>query len=110
MAKSVFPVDTVQIKLVLKEYENYVSRVGKKRAAAEAYRRMALLNAFQLTNYDLAITLLNEALLIPRTPRNFAGNCKLDLGDIYLLKDEPWEAKILYAQVEKSYKGPTLRA
>ncbi len=108
LAKSVFPVDTVQIRLVLKEYESYVNRIGKKRGSAEAYRRMALLNAFQMGDYDLAIRQLEEALLVPRTPRNFPGQCKLDMGDIYLLRDEPWESKILYAQVEKSYKDQPL--
>ncbi len=108
LAKSVFPVDTIQIRLVLKEYESYVNRIGKKRGSAEAYRRMALLNAFQMGDYDLAIRQLEEALLVPRTPRNFPGQCKLDMGDIYLLREEPWESKILYAQVEKSYKDQPL--
>ena len=108
LAKSVFPVDTAQIRIVLNEYEGYVERVGKKRSSAEAYRRMALLYAFQMGDYDHAIKLLDEALLIPRTPRDFSGKCKLDLGDIYVLKDESWEAKLLYAQVEKSYKDQPL--
>ena len=108
LATSTFPVDTSQIRVVITEYENYLRRVGKRRAAAEAYRRMALLYAFQLSEYDHAIELLNEALLIPRSARAFSGQCKLDMGDIYLLKEEPWESKILYAQVEKSYKDQPL--
>ncbi len=108
LATSTFPVDTTQIRIVIKEYQTYLSRVGKRRGAAEAYRRMALLHAFQLSEYDEAITLLDDALLVPRSARSFSGQCKLDMGDIYLLKGEPWEAKILYAQVEKSYKDQPL--
>jgi len=104
LAKNSFPVDTVQIRIILAEYQQLVDKIGKKRAAAEAFRRMALLYAFQLSDYDQSLYLLQDAILIPRTPRIFSGRCKLDMGDIYLLKGEPWESKLLYAQVEKSYK------
>src|SRR5690606_3533702 len=32
------------------------------------------------------------------------SQAKLDLGDIYLLKGEPWESTLLYSQVEKTQK------
>jgi tetratricopeptide (TPR) repeat protein len=104
LVKNSFPVDRIQIQIILAEYQQLVDKIGKKRTAAEAFRRMALLYAFQLSDYDKAISLLQDAILIPRTPRIFSGRCKLDMGDIYLLKGEPWESKLLYAQVEKSFK------
>jgi hypothetical protein len=35
------------------------------------------------------------------------AEAKISLGDIYLLKGEPWEATLLYSQVEKSHKETT---
>ncbi len=104
LIKETYPIDSVQIRELIAEYQKLIDKIGKKRSSAEAYRSMALLHAFQMAEYDRAISLLKEALLIPRTPRIFSGKCKLDMGDIYLLKDQPWESKLLYAQVEKSYK------
>jgi outer membrane protein assembly factor BamD (BamD/ComL family) len=33
------------------------------------------------------------------------ASCKLDLGDIYLLNNQPWEATLLYSQVEKEFQN-----
>ena len=38
----------------------------------------------------------------------FRDQCKLDLGDIYILKNEPWESTLLYMQVEKSQREDNL--
>jgi TolA-binding protein len=36
------------------------------------------------------------------------SKAKIDLGDIYLLKEEPWEATLLYSQVEKTQRETPL--
>ncbi|MEL7006286.1 MAG: tetratricopeptide repeat protein [Bacteroidota bacterium] len=51
-----------------------------------------------------AINILNDIIAIPRLGGELVSKCKLDLGDIYLLQDDPWEASLLYSQVEKANK------
>ncbi len=104
IVKNTFPVDLAQIKILINEYDVLVKELGFRRNTAEAMRKMALLYAFYLDEHDTAISILSEAIKIPRTSYDFIGSCKLSLGDIYLLKNEPWESTLLYAQVDKSYK------
>ena len=104
IVKNTFPVDLEQIKILIKDYSELIEELGLRRNTAEAMRKMALLYAFYLDEHDTSVAILTEAIKVPRTPYSFVGECKIDLGDIYLLKNEPWESTLLYAQVEKSYK------
>jgi tetratricopeptide (TPR) repeat protein len=40
---------------------------------------------------------------MPRLDNRFKAECKLELGDIYILKGEEWEAMLLYGQVDKEF-------
>jgi hypothetical protein len=55
-------------------------------------RGMALLYAFYLDQKDSSIAILNEAIKVAGNDNTFKARAKIDLGDIYLLKEEPWEA------------------
>lgn len=59
--------------------------------------------AFRLNEMDKAIDVLNEALLLNISRLNKA-KLKMELADIYLFKEEVWEATLLYSQVDKSMK------
>ena len=59
--------------------------------------------AFQLNEMDKAIDVLNDALLLNISRLNKA-KLKMELADIYLFKEEVWEATLLYSQVDKSMK------
>ncbi|MFC0185221.1 tol-pal system YbgF family protein [Pseudarcicella hirudinis] len=52
--------------------------------------------------------MLTNAIKLGTADQIFVDKCKLDLGDIYLLKSEPWEATLIYSQVEKSEKDSPL--
>ena len=68
------------------------------------HRSEALLFANYLDQKDSAIQIINKLLTNPRTSLHLKSKAKLDLGDIYLLKGEPWESTLLYSQVEKVQK------
>jgi tetratricopeptide (TPR) repeat protein len=51
---------------------------------------------------------LENAIKLANNDQQFIDRCKLDLGDVYLLKSEPWEATLIYSQVEKSEKDSPL--
>lgn len=108
VVKKTHPVSIAQIKVLIQDYQSLILELGKKRSTADAVRKMALLHAFYLNDHDTAISLLEQAIEIPRVDKNFIGTCKLSLGDIYLLKNQPWESVLLYAQVDKSYKASTI--
>ena len=59
--------------------------------------------AFNLNEIDKSIDLLNEALELNISKLNKA-RLKMKLADIYLFKEEVWEATLLYSQVDKSMK------
>ncbi len=71
-------------------------------------QRLAKLQAFKLHKLDDAQKLLEEAINIPNIKPNLLNSCKLDLGDVYLMNKQPWEATLLYGQVETGYPNTTI--
>lgn len=59
--------------------------------------------SYRLDKYDNAIDLLNRSLNLPMSKYDKA-KIKMELADIYLFKDEIWEATLLYSQIDKSMK------
>ncbi len=108
LIKNAFPIDIIQINSLITDYKQFVEQVGKNNKSMEALRNMAVLYAFYLDKKDSALNLLQDAVKIGFNDSQFVGKCKLDIGDIYLLKGEPWESTLLYSQVEKSVPDQTL--
>jgi tetratricopeptide (TPR) repeat protein len=102
--KTNYPVDKNQIVQLIKEYNDFIKESGVNQSTMEARRSKAQLFAFYLDEKDSAIYNLKQIIETPRADPNLKANAKLDLGDIYLLMDEPWESTLLYSQVEKSHK------
>lgn len=89
-------------------YDDYLNEFGRNNRTLAVMRDYALFQLRFLHRTDLAIALLEEALAIPTTDRKLAGAIKLDLGDCWLIQNEPWEAMILYGQVDKEFKDEPL--
>jgi tetratricopeptide (TPR) repeat protein len=102
--KTNYPILESDIRLLIKEYQKMFDELGKNQKTMEALRNTANLYAFYLNEKDTAITVLNLAITLSGQDKEFRDKCKLDLGDITLLKGEPWEATLIYSQVEKSEK------
>ena len=106
--KSVYPINTSDIRLLISEYSKMLAELGTNQKTLEAVRNKGLLYAFYLNEKDTAIVVLESAIRLANGDQQFIDRCKLDLGDIYVLKSEPWEATLLYSQVEKSEKDSPL--
>lgn len=106
--KNTFPVDKAQIKNLSQEYKRLYEDIGPNNYTYEALKNMAHLHAFYLDQIDTAAIILQHIIDSPRAGRNLISECKLDLGDIYILKEEPWEATLLYSQVEKANRDSPL--
>lgn len=102
--KNTFPLSTEDIIGLIEQYESLLQDLGKTQKTMDALRNMALLYAFYLDDHDKAISILEDAIASSGSNFIFKDQCKLDLGDIYILKNQPWEATLLYMQVEKSQK------
>ena len=59
--------------------------------------------AFRLNEIERSIAILEDALNLNLSKLN-KSKVKMKLADIYLLKEEIWEATLLYSQVDKAMK------
>jgi tetratricopeptide (TPR) repeat protein len=82
----------------LLEYGENASTIG-------VMKYLAHLQAFYLDKTDDAVSLLNKTIVIPNANPAAIAECKIELADIMLFTGEVWEAKLLYAQVEKAFKN-----
>lgn len=102
--KNKYPIDKKEVLSLSNEYRSMVAQLSKNFQVVEPMRKWALLNAFYLNNRDTAIVLLQDAIRIASNDSYQRDLAKIDLADIYLLNDEPWESVLLYYQVEKTQK------
>jgi len=91
IVKNTYPVENIHIRSLINDYRSLLNELGKTPETLEALRNMAHLYAFYLDRKDTAVMILKEAISLPRLRFKFVAKCKLDLGDIYLLKGEKIE-------------------
>src|ERR1700743_957467 len=91
-----------------KDYLELINEFGKTGSTAFAMQRLAKLQAFKLHKLNDAQKLLEETINIPNIKLNLLNSCKLDLGDVYLMNNQPWEATLLYSQVETGYPNTNI--
>jgi predicted Zn-dependent protease len=102
--KRKYPVNRDSIRYLLTEYESFISKYPENTNAHEAQLNEASLFAYYLDEKDSAINKLNRLIQNQRASLYLKSKAKLELGDIYLLKEEPWESTLLYSQVERMQK------
>lgn len=102
--KRKYPVNKDSIRYLLTEYESFISKYPENTNAHEAQLNEAALFAYYLDEKDSAIVKLNQLIQNQRASLYLKSKAKLELGDIYLLKEEPWESTLLYSQVERMQK------
>ena len=93
----------VDLKILEKDYNDFLTEFGHNYFSAPAQRDLARLEAYYLHNFQTCIELFQEIINMSRLEEHFKAECKLELGDIYLLKGEEWEAMLLYGQVDKDF-------
>jgi len=106
--KNHYPVDTAAIRNLVVSYKNLIEEIGLSHYTLETYRQKALLHAFYLDEYEQAIEMLKRIISFPNAEDKIVALAKLNLGDLYVIRDQPWESVLLYYQVEKSHKNENL--
>ena len=105
-----FPTPTDQLQALRQQYDATLQELGKKAATLPIMRDYASLMAYYLNDVQGAADMLYDALEIPKLPQKDVCQVKLELGDLLLFAGEPWEASLLYMQVEKTYRDDILGA
>lgn len=103
-----YPVSPENMIKLEQKYKSTIDKNSNNPLSFPLIRNLAHIEAFYLENSQLAITLLEE--LIGKTNNNLTlqAESKLELADILLFSGEPWEATLLYSQVDKAFKNDPL--
>lgn len=83
------------------DYNSLLATYGHNKTTAFAMQKLADLQAFKLHKLPEAKALLEEMVGIAGINPTLLSACKIDLGDVYLLSNQPWDATLLYSQAEK---------
>ena len=102
--KRKFPVNRDSVRYLIREYNQFRLRYPDHPSAFDAKLSEALLHGYYLNELDSAIRVINNLIVDQKASAQIINQAKMELGDIFLLKEEPWEATLLYSQVEKSQR------
>lgn len=100
--------EAADISLLANQYKSILDEYGSNPRTLFALRKLATIQAYYLHNLDKAQETLEAALNIQGLSSMEIGEIKLDLGDIYVLNLQPWEAILLYEQVTKSFENQNI--
>jgi len=87
------------------EYTQIIGEYGKTVQTVFAMKKLANLQAYFLNDLSSAEKTLEDALTISGLSSTETGQMKLELGDIYILTQQPWEAFLIYEQVAKQFEN-----
>ena len=102
--KKSYPINKDSVRYLIREYQSFATSYPDNPNAHEALLNQSTLYAYYLDEKDAAVDRLGELIENPRVAPYIKARAKLELGDIYVLKEEPWEAILLYSQVERSQR------
>lgn len=90
------------------DYLNILQAFGRTPDNIPAIRELSKLYAFYIHDLDKAIGELEQVTEMASADKKLVSECKLDLGDYYIMYGDIWEASLLYSQVDKAYKEDEL--
>jgi tetratricopeptide (TPR) repeat protein len=94
--------------IIEQAYLSFLNENGKNHFTVQSMRELASLYVYYMNRMEEGIKLYNEIIDMQRIDAQFRSKCKLELGDIYVLKGDVWEAMLLYGQVDKDFKEDPL--
>ncbi|RZL69908.1 MAG: hypothetical protein EOO93_00095, partial [Pedobacter sp.] len=95
--------DQIAIKTLADEFSQIITQYGINSQTVFALKKLSYLQAYYLNDLSAAEKTLEQALKVQGLPATEIGQLKIDLGDIYVLNKQPWEAVLIYEQVSKQY-------
>ncbi|HLN52381.1 MAG TPA: tetratricopeptide repeat protein [Lentimicrobium sp.] len=105
---SSYPENEESLKELAVRYSEAIRKHGNTPLSWPLIRNLAHIEAFHLNNPNKAISLLEDLTGKTVNDKVLQAQCKLELADILLFSGEPWEATLLYSQVDKDFKNDPL--
>jgi tetratricopeptide (TPR) repeat protein len=93
----------IDLQVIEQEYVTLLQEFGSNAATANTLRNLAHLRAFYMNKYADAVLDYESLISMPRVDRNLQAQAKLELGDLYILKGEVWDAMLVFGQVDKDF-------
>lgn len=97
--------DTTLIKSLASDFLLLLDEFGISDQTLFALKKFVNLQAYHLNNFSIAEELLERAIKQQNISLNEVAQLKLDLGDIYVVNKQPWEALLVYEQVAKTFEN-----
>ncbi|MDP2176278.1 MAG: tetratricopeptide repeat protein [Bacteroidota bacterium] len=98
----------IQLRSLESEYINFINMNGINWHTATQIKELAEIYIYHLHEEKKGITWLETAINTQGVNHRLIAECKLDLGDAYLIGGDSWEADLLYKQVEKDFNNDAL--
>ncbi|MFT7590098.1 MAG: tetratricopeptide (TPR) repeat protein [bacterium] len=93
---------------LITRYLIVLEKFGKNPQTARSMKQLSDLYVYHEHDIDKGIILLEGLINMPRLQQKIRGFYKLSLGDAMLMKNEVWDAALLYGQVDKEFKEDPL--
>jgi predicted Zn-dependent protease len=100
--------DMVDVDNLMALTEEFISSQNAVYATAGSSLRLAELQLFYKHNLGAGVAILEELVSTSGLKADFIAECKLLLGDAYLMQNNIWDAKLMYGQVDKQFKEDAL--
>ncbi len=97
-----------ELTLLVNRYLVVLDRFGRNPQTAKSMKQLSDLYIYYTHNLDSGVNILEELIKMPRLQQKARGTYKLALGDAMLMKNEVWDATLLYGQVDKAFKEDPL--
>lgn len=96
------------IQTLADQYQEILTTYRKIPQTLFALKKLAYLQAYYLNDLKKAETTLEDGVKIKGLQATEIAQLKIELGDIYLLSKQPWEAILVYEQVSKQFEGQVI--
>lgn len=100
--------DKTEVAELINKIQGFVELNGVSFKTANSLLRLAELQIFYNNNPTEGSIILEKIIATPRLQSAFLAQCKLLLGDAYLMLNNVWDAKLMYGQVDKEFKEDAL--
>jgi tetratricopeptide (TPR) repeat protein len=100
--------DMPSIQALANDYQVILAQFGKNGQGFTALRKLAYLQAYYIKDLKKAEATLEDGLKVQGVGALDIAQLKMDLGDIYILTKQPWEAILVYEQVSKQFENQSI--
>jgi Tfp pilus assembly protein PilF len=97
-----------EVMVLAQDYQAILDEYGTNSKTLFALRKWATIQAYYLHYLEKAEEALETALSLPGVSPAEIAEIKLELGDIYVLTGQPWEAILVYGQVAKDFENQNI--